>query len=112
MLPIDGAISILGGFVVLITYAIVRCLILWRKGSPANRRSCITAILAIPLLIPSLSVFEQLDPRDLPFPRFGLPDLQSGDAVRWVVCSVALAYLAAFVLVRSTALVVDHFRKE
>ena len=84
----------------MLLYLVVRCVILWRNRSAANKRSCLTSLFAILFYVPSFNLITDLNVRGMPLPKPGLPDPQSGEMTMRVVFGFVGAYVAAFILVQ------------
>jgi uncharacterized membrane protein len=98
--PIAAIISAITALTAMILYAVVRCLLFWFNRSAPNRRSCLIAVLAIPLLIPALLMIATLISWGLPFPKPAIPDPGSGESMMAVALGVVAAYVVAIVILR------------
>lgn len=98
--PIAAIVSVIAALTAMVLFAVARCLLFWFNRSALNRRSCLIAVLAIPLLIPALWIIATLIDWGLPIPRPPLPDPGSGESMMAVAFGVVAAYLVANVIVR------------
>ncbi|GEM_PF-1962129 len=94
------SLSIFVACLITIGIAAVRCMIFWYDRSAAKQRACLIALLAIPLLFPSLWLTAKLQRAGLPIPKPPMPDPASGECVMFVAFSFIAAYVFAFGIVR------------